>query len=139
MALLPSPALLCAKAQSTLAQSGGAGSSANTTVQSIALWAAALIGALVLGAVALYAIRRRLLGADGPVGGDALSLHDLREMRARGDLNDEEFEAARNALLGRSESGEGRRATPGFDLTGEPLPNPDQPPRKRAAGDSPGH
>lgn len=100
--------------------------------QSIALWSGALIGGVILGAVALFALRRRLLG--GAAGStEALTLHDLRDLHARGVMTDEEYEAARAAMLGLPAPDE-MRAAEGFDLTGEPLP-PVDPAKRGGAGD----
>lgn len=91
------------------------------------VWAGALIVLLIVGAIVLTAVRRRLLGERDGGGGLGLTLHDLREMHARGDLSDDEFARAKASLLGRSVdaapgAGE-RRAPPGYDLAGDPLPD----------------
>lgn len=130
----PSPVFLLLIAGGAAAQSGagaapGPTSTGSTSAQTIALWAAAMIGAIVLGAVGLYVLRRRLLGAPDSDGADMLSLHDLRQMHGRGDLSDEEFETAKAALLGLESPGGALKADPGFDLTGEPLPKRGEPPR----------
>lgn len=106
-----------------LGQASGGGA---TSVQSVALWSAALMGGLVVGALALFAIRRRLLGGSGGSEGAPFTLHDLRQLRARGEMTEEEFEAAKAAMLGQAPPGE-RRAPEGFDLTGEPLPTREPP------------
>ena len=128
---LPSPASLLVL-HSEIAQASPSGGSA-ATAQSIALWAAAMIGAIVLGAVALFVLRRRFLGDGDSDHHEALSLHDLRQMHARGELSDEEFEAAKAALLGLAAPSETRRSEPGFDLAGDPLPrrNPAPPNKDR--------
>lgn len=95
------------------------------SITPVLLWLGALIVVLVVGAVVLTAVRRRLLGDRAGEGGTGLSLHDLREMHARGDLSDDEFARAKAALLGRPTVGAApgeRRAPPGYDLTGERLP-----------------
>lgn len=127
MTPIPSPAsfaVLAAPILATspleLAQVSSSGGSASA--QTIALWAAALIGAIVLGAVGLLFLRRRLLGAEDDRVTEVLSLHELRQMRSRGDLSEEEFEAAKAALLGLAAPSRERKAPAGFDLTGEPLP-----------------
>lgn len=106
----------------------------------IALWAAALIVAALLGFWGVLWMRRRILHDDagGTVG---MTLADLRRLHAQGDLSDEEFEAARLSIIGASSGGSGGsgggggasrapraaegfalEAEPGKDLTGEPLP-----------------
>lgn len=121
-----------------LAQVSSSGGS-SATAQSIALWAAAMIGAIVLGAVALFVLRRRFLGEDDSGHHEALSLHDLRQMHARSELSDEEFEAAKAALLGIAPPSDSRTSLPGFDLTGEPLPRRNVPPRIKDGGESSDH
>jgi len=103
-----------------------------------------LIGAVAIGAFILAALRRRLFGEDPSGAGDGfIPLHDLRAMRQRGELSDEEYERLRAAMLGQwgvaggaplpapdgeaESDSEERRAPPGYDLTGAPLPEPDEP------------
>lgn len=138
----PSPAFFIAVTGGALAQSSGGiapGSSSgnSASAQTIALWAAAMIGAIVLGAVVLFVLRRKLLGSDDSDSGDLLSLHDLRQMHARGDLSDEEFDVAKAALLGLASRRDALNATPGFDLTGEPLPGRAASPRIEDQGQAP--
>jgi len=104
-----------------LAQSGQ--SQGGTSVVSVLLWSGLLMVAVLLGAFAINMIRRAILG-DGSEGEtEGLSLHGLRQMHARGDLSDEEYEAAKAALLGLpAPDAEVLQAEPGYDLTGEPLP-----------------
>lgn len=64
-------------------------------------WIALLFVLLIVGAVVLHLTRQALLGGDeaeigtGPSG---LTLQSLREMHDRGDLTDEEFEAAKKIV-----------------------------------------
>jgi len=100
----------------------------------VVVWSAALLGVVVIGGLVIFALRKRLRDA-GVEAGDALSLDDLRRMAARGVISQEEFEAARAAIVARH-GGAGapsttspldptrRRARPGVDLTGDPLPRP---------------
>lgn len=60
--------------------------------------AALIAGAVLLGVGALMLVRRALLGGAAPKPGGALSLKDLREMRDRGALTEEEFERAKVAV-----------------------------------------
>lgn len=105
----------------------------------IALWAAALIVASLLGFWIVLRIRHRVL-TDESRSGLGLTLADLRRMHASGELSDEEFDAARAAIVGAAggkaqgvrppntpePGGFEMRAEPGADLTGDPLPRPDQ-------------
>lgn len=115
-------------------------------VGAIMVWAGVLVVVVIGGGLALFWIRRRLLASDAATGGDAVSLQTLRDMKARGELSDAEFEAAKAVVLEqlggvgiRGGAGDpaaalrpksppaDRRARPGFDLTGEPLPRPSDP------------
>lgn len=60
--------------------------------------AALIAGAVLLGVGALMLVRRRLLGETEEKPGAALSLKDIRDMRDRGELTDEEFERAKRAV-----------------------------------------
>lgn len=105
----------------------------------IAIWAAALIVASLLGFWIVLRIRHRAL-SDQTGSGLGLTLADLRRLHASGQLSDEEFDAARAAIVGaaggkpqgaRPSTGHGQdgfhmQAAPGTDLTGDPLPKPDQ-------------
>jgi hypothetical protein len=115
-------------------------------VGSIMLWVGVLVVVVVGGGLALFWIRRRLLGEDRQSAGDGVSLQTLRDMKARGELSDAEFEAAKAVVL-QELGAQGKRGGPndpaaalrpkspppelraksGFDLTGEPLPKPSDP------------
>jgi len=114
----------------TLAQVGGAGGATQ-----IAVWAVVLMIATIAGFWSAMWIRNRALREE--TGDDeGLTLGALRSMHARGELSDEEYEAARAAVLARagvdpskagsaaSAGGYERHAGPGVDLTGAPLPRP---------------
>ncbi len=119
----------------------------STPAISAAIWAMVLIAVVVLGGLAVMALRQRLLAKDGDVGGvGGMSLDQLRAMRRRGELSEEEYEVARDALTsaltGRPAGTAPRRpaggrtdgalvAPPGFDLTGQPLPRPTPEPPDR--------
>jgi hypothetical protein len=63
-------------------------------------WLVALLGVVVVGGVGIWIIRRTLKqDSGGGVGG--FTLQDLRGMKASGELSDEEFERARDAIIGR--------------------------------------
>lgn len=110
-----------------MAQSSGAGP--------VLVWSGVLVIAVVAGAIVVLWARRSLLSDREPGGAGGLSLHELRQLRARGELTEAEFEAAKAVVIGSSGRAAGppdrpqrggtpgeRRAAPGFDLTGEPLP-----------------
>lgn len=98
------------------------------------LWLGVLLGVVVVGALVIFAMRRRLQGSDMPEG-DPLDLSVLRRMRDTGQLTDAEYEAARAAVVARHGGSEAVpsvspldptsiRARPGVDLAGDPLPRP---------------
>lgn len=98
------------------------------------LWLGVLLGVVVAGALVIFAMRRRLSETDAPEG-DPLDLSVLRRMHAAGQLSDAEFEAARAAVVARHGGSEAtpsvspldpslKRARPGVDLAGDPLPRP---------------
>ena len=110
---------------------------------------------LVMAAgIALYVVRGRLFGKDGPNQLDHGGvLETMRAMRDRGEISEEEYRTTQAALVAKAtekrdaaaaQSAPGptriqtsperpvsRRAKPGFDLTGDPLP----PSRRSGSGD----
>lgn len=140
---------------------------ARPDVGPVLLWVGVLVVAVVLLGVVLMALRRRILGGDEPGQGEAIE--SLRRMHERGAISAREYRAIRSSMIehlggagsakpidpvpspaGREEGvGQGprrsprpasrRTADPGFDLTGEPLPDrgPDfEPERGTNRGDS---
>jgi len=95
----------------------------------VAVWAVALILVAVGGFWAALWLRKRMLD-EGESLTEGLTLGALRDMHARGELSDEEYEAARAAVLAQAgvdpsrAGGFVRDAAPGVDLTGAPLPGP---------------
>ncbi len=95
----------------------------------VVLWIVVLIAVVVAATAIILVVRRRLLAADEP-SADGLTLHDLRRARDEGHLSEDEFEAARAAILGAVARDTGPRvgplgeirAAPGMDLAGRPLP-----------------
>ena len=65
----------------------------------VGLWAAVLLGAILLLAVFVYVYGSRVRGGDAAAG-PAFSLDDLRTLREQGDLTDAEFDHLRANLLG---------------------------------------
>ncbi len=112
----------------TAAQSAGVGNA-----MQIAVWAVVLILLAIVGFWAAMWIRKRALG-EAETSDEGLTLGALRTMHNRGELSDEEFEAARAAIVSRagldpdkarsvrSDGGFALKAGPGVDLTGAPLP-----------------
>ena len=67
-------------------------------------WLGALGLAVLIGAVAIHFVRRWLTPADGESGD--FTLKQLRDLHAAGDLTDEEFDRAKDTVIGRSTVGE---------------------------------
>ncbi len=112
----------------TAAQSAGVGNA-----MQIAVWAVALMLIAIVGFWAVLWIRKRIL-SDAETSREGLTLGALRTMHNRGELTDDEFEAARAAIVSQAGldpdkarsvahgSGFALKAGPGVDLTGAPLP-----------------
>jgi len=110
-----------------------------------------LVLTLVAGGVIL-ALRRRLLGVKDADQLSGSMLDDLREMRARGEISEEEYDYTRKTIAARAAGREppprpdslrspaapdgAIGARPGYDLTGERLPDrAEAPERPGDAGD----
>lgn len=125
-----------------LLQSSAPGSTGSTRI----LVAVGLLIVLVLG-FGLFALRlrRRLLADDAADPQGPFLLDDLRAMLRRGEISQTEYEHVRRRMAAKMSGASGslssdglsppapitrpdqdgtRRARPGFDLTGEPLPKP---------------
>lgn len=62
-----------------------------------------LLGIVIIGGIILYKIRRSI--RDEKVGSvDGFTLEDLRNLHASGKLTDQEFQQAREAMIGRMHS-----------------------------------
>lgn len=101
------------------------------------LWIGVCIVLVVAASIAVLWYRTRVLGR-GQDDAQSGLMNELRAMRTRGELSDDEYAAAKHAMVSRV-SGKpipppkpspvtDRIAPPGFDLTGQPLPRPQQPP-----------
>lgn len=112
---------------------------ATTDVTRTLLLIGILIAVVVIASVGLMALRRRILNADAGDGiGGVLPLHELRAMKSRGEISEEEFQRLREQVVTAARAtpvSEPRSpktpqgaekpagvARPGFDLTGDPLP-----------------
>lgn len=63
-------------------------------------WLIMLLVVVVVGAAGIYLVRRMLQGGHGATG-EGFTLYELRQMRAAGQLSDEEFERAKALIIGR--------------------------------------
>jgi hypothetical protein len=61
-------------------------------------WVLVLIGFVVIASVIIMWLHRRIR-SDQPSGGGGFTLHDLRQMHARGELSDAEFQRARESVI----------------------------------------
>lgn len=106
----------------------------------IVLWAGSLIVVALVGGMLILWIRGRLVERRSEAAGAGTTLEQMRRLRDRGQLSQQEFDAARASLISRlsgqpAPAGQARAAErpsepgamlakPGFDLTGAPLPRP---------------
>jgi uncharacterized membrane protein len=67
---------------------------------------------IVVGAIVITVVRRSLRDDPSTIA-EGFTLHGLREMHARGDLSDDEFERARDAMIGRIRAAADREAAAG--------------------------
>lgn len=65
----------------------------------VIFWCVVLLLVSIAAAALVFWIRRRMLQDDYPTVSTGFSLADFREMHQRGELSDEEFEAARARLI----------------------------------------
>lgn len=101
------------------------------SIVQVVLAALGLAGIAILGYIVFAWLRRRILADDEPSDGGAFTLAGLRRMHAEGQLTDEEFHAAKAAIIGhvrRPTSRETpRQSTPGPPGERAPLRRPDSP------------
>lgn len=63
-------------------------------------WLVGLGVIVFIGAGAIYYVRKMMQSQSSSLE-DGFTLHDLRQLHAQGELNDEEFERAKVAMIGR--------------------------------------
>lgn len=69
-------------------------------ISEVWMWSAILMGVLLVGMVAIVIARRYLYSESGST--DAgFSLESLRRLHRAGEMTDQEFEAAKNAMIGK--------------------------------------
>jgi hypothetical protein len=82
---------------------------AGSEIGDILVWGLALIGGVCVLSASVWAFRRWLFSTPGSTEDDGWSLQGLREMRAKGQITEPEFQALKTKLLKRS----------GYSATGE--------------------
>jgi uncharacterized membrane protein len=66
-------------------------------------WLLLLVGVVIVGGVLIYYVRKWMAG-DSTTPAEGFTLQDLRDLHARGELTDEEYQNARTAMIGRVKS-----------------------------------
>ncbi|MBZ0171575.1 MAG: SHOCT domain-containing protein [Phycisphaerales bacterium] len=100
-------------------------------------WLAVLLGLALVGGIVVFILRLRLLGSSETGNPSVAILDQLRTLRDRGEISDEEYETARLKMVARASGCDygtlradairkagGLVAEPGHDLLGRPLPEP---------------
>lgn len=114
----------------------GQGNNAPVALHEMMPWLIALAVLSVVGVGAIVVLRRRLFASsEAPEAAGMMS--ELRAMRDRGDLTEDEYERTRAVMIARATGKDAREiladsirksgglvAAPGFDLAGRPLPKP---------------
>lgn len=103
-------------------------------VTDVLLWLGIGVGIVMAAGLIVLWLRKRMLAADRAAAEQGGLLDDLRDMRNRGEISDEEFTAAKQVMAARL-AGQlnmkapvprpppgGIVAKPGYDLTGAKLP-----------------
>ena len=109
-------------------------------IGSYLLWVGISLVLIILASLAVLWYRRRLLDPNAADHSAGL-LDELRGMKSRGEISEEEFAAAKRSMVARLARSEApdrkllprkgdRIAPPGVDLTGQPLPKPPAEPPK---------
>jgi len=93
----------------------------------LVFWVVVLILIVIGAGVALLHYRRRMFDEERNASGPALTLHDLREHRRQGRMTDEEFEAAKAAIIGQTRSAAGPISKSGKDPKNRPSPKKNDP------------
>lgn len=76
------------------------GASTSRQVTDVVILLGVVLVLLLIGTGGIVWARRRLMRSDLESSGAGLTLHDLRQLHAQGKMSDEEYEAARTAILG---------------------------------------
>jgi uncharacterized membrane protein len=63
-------------------------------------WLIVLVVVVIVGGMLIYFVRKWMAG-DASAPAEGFTLQDLRDLHARGELTDEEFQNARAAMIGR--------------------------------------
>ena len=66
------------------------------------LWTGILLGCLIVGSSAIYMVRRYLRGPRDASSGPGLTMSQVREMRQRGEISEQEYKALRRIVASQS-------------------------------------
>ncbi|HWE01583.1 MAG TPA: SHOCT domain-containing protein [Tepidisphaeraceae bacterium] len=74
---------------------------------SVIVWSSALVAFLVIGFVLVAAVKKRMRDDDVSAPGAAagFSLSDLRQLHRQGQISDDEFERAKEKIIGAAKKG----------------------------------
>ncbi len=122
--------------------------SSQSNVATILIAVGALLALAIVGAMIWTWLRRRLFHDTTDIMGEPLTLSQLRQMRADGDISEEEFERTKATLVAQLRGSAAPTpptnvessailAEPGFDLAGDPLPPGVNPTNNRGPADPP--
>lgn len=105
------------------------------------VWSGILVAVLLVGFVVIVLVRR-MISESGMDQKEIFSLSDLRKLHAAGEMTDEEFEAAKAAVIGalRASGPTGKGSSTTGRASSENVPsrkNPSDAPRKPGEGGSP--
>lgn len=78
---------------------------ANTPVTSVLLWVGVLIAVILVGSLGVFALRRSVLGDAAPGGDDAGLMERMRRMVERGEMTQDEYDAARRSIVEKARAG----------------------------------
>ncbi len=100
------------------AQSGG---SARDLVP-LFMWIGLAVVVLVIAGIVVMAVRRRMLSGVDASAGEATLMQDLRDMRDRGEISDEEFRSIRATMVERAKASMDAASDAAFGAAGSKSP-----------------
>ena len=79
-------------------------SAEDQSLEGFLIWSAILIGAVLIGVFIVSRVRRMIDPREENQAPDGFTLHGLRQLRSSGQITEEEFQRAREALIERVKS-----------------------------------